>query len=83
MPLPQLVSYHEIPCSNPQHRGPDSIMLTAGRSNPFTHLGEQAPPLPVAQLEVGCTVALHDLEGTHLLLLFHESPGTKKNHPTH
>ena len=39
-----------------------------------THLGENAPPLPVAQLQVGGTVPLEDFQGTELLLLLGKGP---------
>ena len=39
-----------------------------------THLGEEPPPLPVAQLEVGSTVPLQDLHGRQLLLPLGKGP---------
>ena len=39
-----------------------------------THLGEEPPPLPVAQLEVGGAVPLQDLQGRQLLLPLGEGP---------
>ena len=41
---------------------------------PQTHLGEEPPPLPVAQLEVGGAVPLQDLHGRQLLLPLGEGP---------
>lgn len=39
-----------------------------------THLGEEPPPLPVSQFEVGGTVPLQDLHGRQLLLPLGEGP---------
>lgn len=41
---------------------------------PGAHLGEDAPPLPVPQLQVRGTVALQHLQSTQLLLLLGEGP---------
>lgn len=42
-----------------------------------THLGEEPPPLPVSQLEVGGAVPLQDLHGRQLLLPLGEGPGER------
>lgn len=43
------------------------------------HLGEEPPPLPVPQFEVGSTVPLHDSQSTQLLLPLHEGSDKYKN----
>lgn len=39
-----------------------------------THLGEESPPLPVTQLQVGSAVPLENLQSTELLLLLSKGP---------
>lgn len=42
---------------------------------PITHFGEEPPPLPVAELQVGRAVPLDHLHGCQLLLSLGEGPG--------
>lgn len=39
-----------------------------------THLGEESPPLPVTQLQVGSAVPLENLQSAELLLLLSKGP---------
>lgn len=39
-----------------------------------TYLGEESPPLPVTQLQVGSAVPLENLQSTELLLLLSKGP---------
>ena len=43
-----------------------------------THFGEEPPPLPVPQLEVGGAVPLNHLHGRQLLLPLGKSPGERE-----
>ena len=43
------------------------LVLGVGHLQQWLHLGEQSPPLPVAQLEVALYIALDDANGTELL----------------
>ena len=43
------------------------LVLRVGHLEEGLHLGEQSPPLPVAQLQVALDVALDDADGSELL----------------
>ena len=43
------------------------LLLGIGHLEQGLHLGEQSPPLPVAQLQVALDVALDDADGSELL----------------
>lgn len=67
---------HTQCCIPAPPRGSPWPRLLSGE--PGAHLGEDAPPLPVPQLQVRGTVALQHLQGTQLLLLLGEGPEEKE-----
>lgn len=58
-------------------RGPEKV---GGAQS--THLGEEPPPLPIPQLEVGGAVPLNHLHGCQLLLPLGKGPGEGDREPT-
>lgn len=56
---------------SPARGGPGRSLL---RGEPAAHLREDAPPLPVPQLQVRGAVPLQDLQGAELLLLLGKGP---------
>lgn len=61
--------------SKPLHEQRRLSSLWGARPQPSsTHLGEEPPPLPVAQPEVGGAVPLEDFHGGQLLLPLGKCP---------
>ena len=55
------------------------VLLLPGHVQQRLHLGEQPPPRPVAQLQVGQPVSLDDPDGAQLLLALGKVP-VRKNY---
>ena len=69
------------PISSPTSRAPGVKNGSGGPEKVSgvrsTHLGEEPPPLPIPQLEVGGTVPLNHLHGCQLLLPLGKGPGDR------
>lgn len=69
-------------CPATPRRAPSARTLLCGQPREeasAAHLGEDPPPLPVPQLQVGGAVPLQDLQRAELLLLLGESPEEQKD----